>query len=246
MLTHLLPLNRCEEILDPSLQPPVLKEGKLDGILLVCKWPDRVVSELSKKVPLVSLMHSYPGVVDRVGIDNESGMSRIVEHLTGLGHSRIGFFGSHPGVTWARSRYGAYFEALMSQGLEFNLDWVVGVSEEEALAESAIDASEYVSKIKALISVGVTAVVCSGDLLCYGLMDALQQEGIRVPEDISLTGFHILVRRQPMLTSVDVSSAELGAAALRRIVRRVEHPSEAGRTILLPGNLVVGVSTGAA
>lgn len=246
VLTHHLPLDRCGEMLDPGRQPPALREGRLDAILLVCKWPDDIVRELSRKVPIVSLIHKYPGVVlDRVGIDNESGMNCIVEHLFELGHRQLGFFGVHPSITWARSRYGAYAESLMSHGLRFAEEWVVGISEKDALAEGIIDASAYVPKIKALISLGVTAVVCAGDHLCYALMGALSKEGIRVPEDISLTGFHSKSQLLglPALTSVEVSSEELGIAALLRMVRRLEFPDEAGRTILLPCELVVGAST---
>lgn len=247
VLTHSLPLDRCEEILEPMRQPPALRAGKLDGILMLCKWPDDVVMELSRKAPMVSLIHQYPKVsLDLVGIDNESGMGSIVEHLVGLGHSRIGFFGVHSGVTWARSRFGGYFAALMWTGLGFEKDWVVDVSEKEALSETRIDAAPYVSKIKKLMSEGVTAIVCSGDLLCYSLLAALTKEGIRVPEDISLTGFHVQTRLagMPKLTSVEVSSEELGMTALRRVVRRLELPDETGRTILLPCQLVVGSSTG--
>jgi len=247
VLTHCLPMDRCGEMLDPVRQPAALREGRVDGLLLICKWPDEVVAELARKTPLVSLIHQYPAVtLDRVGIDNECGMGRIVGHLAKLGHRKIGFFGVHPSVTWARSRYGAYVEALMSQGLEVAAGWAVPVSEKDALDEELIDASAYIPKVKALISSGVTAMVCSGDLLCYGLMIALINEGLRVPEDISLTGFHIQSPRQglPQLTSVSLPSEALGAAALRRMVRRLESPDETFRTILIPCELVIGSSTG--
>jgi LacI family transcriptional regulator len=196
---------------------------------------------------LVSLIHQYPQEgVDRVGVDNELGMGKVVGHLAGLGHQKVGFFGVHSDVTWARSRYGAYVEALMSQGLELNADWIVSVAEQDALDEGMIDAAAYVPKIKALISAGVTAMVCSGDLLCYGLLDALMKEGVRVPDDLSLSGVHVQSRQPglPALTSVMLSSEELGATALRRMVRRLEFPEETCRTILLPCELVVGSSTG--
>ena len=246
VLTHYLPRDRCEEMLDPARQPSALRDGQVDGVLLISKWPDRVVAELARKVPLVSLIHQYPGMpLDRVGVDNESGMDCIVRHLAGQGHQKIGFFGVHPGVSWSRSRYGAYVEALLSHGLEMDVDWMVSISEKDILAENIIDASAYVPTVKALISAGVTALVCSGDQLCYGLRDALMKEGIRVPEDLSLTGNHVQSLQPGLpLTSVALSSEELGETALRRIVRRLEFPDEASRTILLPCELVVGSSTG--
>jgi DNA-binding LacI/PurR family transcriptional regulator len=248
VMTHYLPMDRCEEMLDPTRQPSLLRDGQVDGVLLICRWPDAVVAELARKVPLVSLVHQYPGIpMDRVGVDNESGMAGIVEHLAGLGHRKIGFFGMHPRVSWSRSRYAACFEAMLSHGLEMNLDWTVVVDEKDILAEGILDASAYVPQVKALISAGVTALICSGDQLCYGLRDALMKEGVLVPEDLSLTGYHVQPSRSGLteLTSVSLSSEELGEAAVRRLLRRLELPDESSRTILLPCELVVGSSTSA-
>ena len=244
VLTHYLPMDRCEEMLDPMRQPSALKNGQVDGVLLICRWSDAVVAELARKVPLVSLVHQYPGIpLDRVDVDNESGMTCIVRHLAGHGHRRIGFFGANPRVSWSRSRYAAYIEALMLQGLEVNLDWMVSLSEKDILAEEMFDASAYVPKIKSLILAGVTAIVCAGDQLCYTLRATLVEEGIRVPEDLSLCGYHCHSRKSE-ITSVLISSEELGETALRRMVTRLDFPNEAYRTILLPCELVVGSSTG--
>ncbi|MDF7826153.1 LacI family DNA-binding transcriptional regulator [Pontiellaceae bacterium B12227] len=248
VMTHVLPFERCAEILDPSRQLPALSKGAVDGALLVSRWPDEVVEGIVRKLPVVSLIHQYPvDGIDRVGIDNEMGMRKIVGHLVGLGHRKIGFFGLHPDMSWSRARYGAYVEALVDQRLAEGIDCTISISLEEAMDESMIDAFSYVSRIKEMLGRGMTALVCSNDLLCYGIIDALMKSGIRVPDDISLSGFHFQSNRpgMPELTTVSLSSAELGSAALRRLVRRLEAPSEAGRAILLPCGLVVGSTTSA-
>ena len=247
VMTHVLPFERCSEMLDSSRQLPALSKGLVDGALLVSRWPDEVVEGIARKLPVVSLIHQYPvDSMDRVGIDNESGMRKIISHLVGLGHRKIGFFGLQPDMSWSRARYGAFVETLIHQGLAEGMGCTISISLAEAMDESMIDASVYVPRVEEMLGEGMTAMVCANDLLCYGISDALMKAGIRVPEDVSLTGFHFQSDRpgMPALTTVSLSSEELGAAALRRLVRRLGAPSETGRTILLPCGLVVGSSTG--
>ena len=85
MLTHYLPMERCADVLDLQRQPPAMRMGQVDGIVLICKWPDAVAERIAKMVPTVSVIHQYRAGLDRVGIDNESGMYSIVSHLKVLG-----------------------------------------------------------------------------------------------------------------------------------------------------------------
>ena len=95
----------------------------------------------------------------------------------------------------------------------------------------------------------VSAIACVNETAGWRLHRWLTGKGLRVPGDVSITGFHRPVLRdpaQPDLTSVVASYEGIGAAALRRLLYRVQNPAEASRTILFPCSLCHGKSTGRA
>ena len=249
VLSHYLPYSRCGDILESSQQPPAMRQGQIDGILFFHKWPEHVVEQISERYPTVSVIHQYKSAMDRVGIDNESGMLAIVRHLYELGHRKIGFFGLCSEVSWSRVRYGSFVEAMESTGLRFDVDSVVRIGRDVALSEGVVDVGECASEvIRCKQDKGVTAWVSSSDMLCYSLMASLAGRGVRVPQDMSLTGFHAMLDHPinlPLATTVSADSEELGIVALRRLLHRIEDPSESIRTILLSCSLLAGGSTAA-
>ncbi|VGO16252.1 HTH-type transcriptional repressor CytR [Pontiella desulfatans] len=248
VLTHCLPLERCEELLDPKMQPPALRCGQVDGIIFLFKWPDSVVAKLEQSFPVVSMVHEYNvGPMDRVGIDHQYCMNILIDHLVELGHQRIGFFGLCPEVSWSCSRYSAYIESLVRRNYDVNLNFTTRLGFSELMSVSLVDVGHVVSGLKKNMAEGMTAVVCSGDMPGYSLMETLLSEGIRIPQDLSITGFHAAPPQNglPELTTVSISSEEMGVTILRRMVRRLENPVESLRTILHPCRLRIGATTSA-
>jgi LacI family transcriptional regulator len=91
-----------------------------------------------------------------------------------------------------------------------------------------------------------TAVFAANDLFAAGAARAIQEAGLRIPDDIALAGFTDTPQAlalQPALTTVRVPLAELGAAAARLLVNRIENRGLAQQQTVLPGKLMVRGST---
>lgn len=234
----------CAKLLDPKSQPLAMRNGLLAGLVLIFWWPLDVVRKLSEMLPVVSIMHKYPGLdMDMIGIDNEEGMEILLRHLYELGHRRIGFFGRCGQVHWANVRFGGYVAGLAALGLEYHPEWVIDapfedVSNYDAPWTGCTEAAERLVR-----DGGVTALVCVSEPGGWQLHRWLTSRGLRVPEDVSITGFHRPAFRepgQPDLTSVSASYEGIGAAALRRLLYRVQNPLETSRTILFPSEFYPG------
>ncbi len=234
-------------VLDPKFQPPALRMGLVAGIILIYKWPDEVVQALSSKWPTLSIVIHYPELpIDVVGIDHLGGMFSLVKHLQKTGHERIGFFGLRPEISWARSRFAAYAEALVTFGLPFRFEDVVQIRDTRSIVTFPNLDEEALEKVIRKIKEGVRAWVCANDVIGNSLCASLIQRGIRIPEDVAITGFH---RRQypwahlPRLTTTEIRDDLLGEAALQQMTRRLEHPNETPRLILMPCKFFQGETT---
>jgi LacI family transcriptional regulator len=246
LVIHYVKAEHCERILQPEFQPRAMSAGLLSGLILVFRWPTEIVRELSRTRPIVSIAHKYPGVdTDMLGIDSHGGIDLLARHLHGLGHRKIGFFGRCGDLHWASARFGAYAAALTSLGLLYRPEWVVDVDLEHLTSyESSWDA--YCSQVKGLVEEGVRAWICASEPAGWQLTDWLRAHEIRVPEDVSVVGFHPPDKPEPgkpILTSVRASYEAIGAAALKRMLYRIQNPAESTRTILFPGELHIGQTT---
>jgi DNA-binding LacI/PurR family transcriptional regulator len=242
---HFVKPGECESVLDAKLQPSAMRSQLLSGIVLIFWWPPEVVRVLSAKLPVVSIMHKYPGTdVDMVGIDNEGGIELLVRELHARGHRKIAFVGRCGRLHWANTRFAGYVAALASLGMEYQPRWVVDV-DFDTIATQDAGWDTYLPEVERLIGEGVTAWVCASEPAGWQLHSWLTARGIRVPEDMSITGFHRPTAQEaahPDLTSVGASYEAIGAAALKRLHYRIHNPAETPRTVLFPCEFYPGTT----
>jgi DNA-binding LacI/PurR family transcriptional regulator len=247
LVIHHVKPGECESVLNPTFQPRAMRSGLLSGIVLIFWWPRDVVQALSSKLPVVSIMHNYPGTeVDMVGIDNEGGMEILTRELYNQGHRRFAFIGRCARLHWSLARFGGYVAALASLGLEYQPNRVVDV-DFDTLSHKQAEWAGYDAAIESLLAQGVTAWVCATEPAGWMLHDWFSRRGIRIPEDVSITGYHRPDQRelsQPDLTSIGASYEAIGAAALHRLQYRLQNPSETSRCILFPCEFNAGTTIG--
>ncbi|RZL65454.1 MAG: LacI family transcriptional regulator [Variovorax sp.] len=154
-----------------------------------------------------------------IGFDNEAATREITRHLIGLGHRRFGLLSAPvEGNDRARARGAGVRAALAEAGLALD----------EACAQYAPialqSAAEAMSRMLALPD-PPTAVVATNDVFAVGAMVACRNAGLRIPEDISITGVDntdLGATQTPGLTSIRTPIVEIGDAAAAQLIARLE------------------------
>lgn len=139
-----------------------------------------------------------------IGIDNNEGLDLAVSHLKKLGHQKIGYLGSALGAHVMQIRHKAFFHAMRQNSLKCESDFA-GIS---------YYITQCIEKhLPRLIEKGMTAIICSHDLLANAVIVQCQQLGYHVPKDISIIGFDdlpISAYTSPPLTTIRQERTELG------------------------------------
>jgi len=251
LVLHHVNTIECESVLLPENQPPVMRRGYMKGLVLIFRWPHKVVQELSQRFACVSVQHEYAGLpIDVVGANHVQAMQDLAKHLYALGHRQIGFVGRCNELSWSRSRFAGYVDALCQHGLEYSPERVIDVATMDLEGyERPIDPwAKHIDRIIAQMNKGVRAWMCSSDFVGYAVCRGLMNRGIRIPEDVSITGFDAIREPSfgcPLLTASAVPQHAMGAAALKVVISRLRRPHEPSHT-LFGCSLRVGASTGPA
>lgn len=247
VFSHHCSPKEAPELLSPGRQPAALRVPDLAGVIFIHRWPEEILARMASERAAVSLVHRYPGLpVDTVGTDDESGLRLLVRHFLAGGHRQIGFFGYEPSFSWARSRFAGYVGALAECELPHNPADVIGVSAEAAHHYIAPDISESVAAVRARIRAGTRAWIASSHVLGQALVSALRAEGLSLPGDVAVAGYHAGRRPflgGPRLTTIEVDDEALGAAAVHLLNYRIERAVPPPTLLLIPGRLVQGDTT---
>jgi LacI family transcriptional regulator len=219
--------------------------GRVDGVVIMSPVIDaRTLStELPPSLPLV-LLNCAGGQedVDALDIDNHGGAQAMTRHLYALGRRRIAFIRGPRGNADAESRLRGYRDALREAGIVPRVEWELDGDFGEGAGIAAV------GKLLAT-SPRPDAMFAANDVMAIAAMSALRAAGLRVPDDVAVTGFDdIPIARYvyPALTTVRVDIAGLGARAVRTLVHAVGRKNEHTRVRETLGTeLVVRASCGA-
>lgn len=223
---------------------PGLRNAHLLGFILMYPFKEESVGNLITKFPTICVLNDFEELdVDCVDVDQTLGIIRMVRHLAELGHRELGFLSwkyTLP-TPWVERRFGAFVESMYRFHLPFKEERVINVHR-----DGQIEVREVVEAAKAMIRAGVTGIVCAADHQAYNLVDALKRDGIRVPEDVSVTGFDGVEPPvgAPQLTTVRTPFRDIGVSSVVSLLRRVAHPSASRRHILVSGRPLAGETTG--
>lgn len=192
------------------------------------------------RVPVVAVARDDRGPgYDVVRSAGDRGMAALVEHLVSLGHDRP----THvhcPATPMAGLRLDGYLRAMFDAGREADL---LEVRSRDHTQEAGAMAGRRLLRRRTL----PTAVLAGNDEQAAGLLQVLARAGVRVPGDVSVTGFgdiSLAALSSVDLTTVRQDPGQMAAAAVRAAVQRLETPTKRpGVRVVLP-TLVVRGSTG--
>lgn len=226
-----------------ALYLELLLSKRVDGIIL-----NKTPSELSltqrkmladAKVPIVLLMRTCPGLkTDIVQTDDRQGAFEAVSHLARIGHRRIGLVSGPMDVSNARARRQGYNKALAASGLE---------SPSELIFEGNYRIDSGYRAGLALLPHRPDAVLVTNYLMTVGFMSAADEMGLRCPEDFALVSFDDypwLGCFRPRLTTIELPKYELGDAAVRLLLERIQNKRTNAATVNLQPQLRVRESCG--
>ncbi|WAP56129.1 LacI family DNA-binding transcriptional regulator [Streptomyces sp. S465] len=173
--------------------------------------------------------------------DNRGGARRLTEHLLTLGHRRIGYVAGPAERTTTRHRLEGHRAALAAAGLD-SLD----ADAERLTVHGLYDrASGYDATLELLRRhSGLTAIVAANDTIALGVCAALRDQGLRIPEDVSVAGFDDLpfsADAVPALTTMRLPLHEAGARAGRLALGR--DPQPPGGVAMVRAELMARAST---
>jgi LacI family transcriptional regulator len=216
----------------------------VDGVILFGRplHDDSAALLARRGVPHLRCWSALPGEPS-VAFDHGAAMADVVDHLVALGHRRLALV--VPFVALAdrfRGRLTAVREALARHDLALPAKAIID--------DGGLDAPDGRAAWRTLQQRGVkpTAVICSNDLLAAGVILECQASGLRVPQDVSVTGYNdsaLAGAFEPTITSVD-TPLDLHAREVARVMLAALRDRQPFPTLRLPTQLRVRGSTGPA
>lgn len=225
-----------------------LLDHGVDG-LIICSAlrKDAIVYELNRlSHPFVLVMRNTeipPGMapIDYVGVDNRKGAYLAVEHLLKLGHRKIGLFTGPQEVSTGFDRKRGAIDALKTFDLAPEKAFIFNTDFNRR--------SGYVQAVRMLESRRrPTAVFAAGDYIAIGIIEAIRESGLRVPEDIAVVGFNdVEIASIPGidLTTVSHKISIMGKLGVDHLVDKISGISKGvSKKTLLEPVLVIRKSCG--
>ncbi len=172
--------------------------------------------------------------------DYRHGARSATEHLVKQGRKRILFIRGIPNSYHEEEKLRGYKEILEEENIPFRHDFVIDGNAEQ---EQAYD------KVKDLLVNGVEfdAVFAGNDLMAFGTINAVKEQGLRVPEDISVVGYDDIQSAatfQPALSTVRQNKLELGKQASQLLLTLLdEKVQQEAKTIVVDNELIVRESS---
>ena len=220
-----------------------LRARASDGVILVTTALDPDLHAELRRLHVPAVVIDPAGVPDldvpTIGATNWAGGVSATEHLTRLGHRRIGFIAGRPGLWCSRARLDGYRAGLEAVGLAVDQDLVV---------QGDFDYASGFEGASRLLSLPdrPTAVFAASDQMALGVYEAARQRGLLVPEDLSVVGFADLPQAcwsSPPLTTVRQPLSEMGMLAVRTVLRLLNDEHLESPKVELATEVVVRDST---
>ncbi len=208
---HVLVAANNYSIKEEFEQLRTLAQLNIGGVVLVgsSRDPEAYRFLESRRIPYV-ITSSYSGSVPSIGWDNEAEAHRLADHLLDLGHRRLAVIG---GISVdndrAAARIAGYHAAMRARGVEpdaaLTLECRYDIPSSRLAMRRLLDQPQR-----------PTAVVCGNDVQAFGAILECQAQGVRIPQDISVTGFDDLemaAHFQPALTTMRSPATQMGRRA---------------------------------
>ncbi|HRU31961.1 MAG TPA: LacI family DNA-binding transcriptional regulator [bacterium] len=240
--------NSDEDVEKEERYIELLLRKRVEGIILSpadCDKRRRIEQIISRKIPLVLIDRRISGLqIDRVYSDSINGAYELTKYLIDLGHRRIGIIIGPRRISTAVDRVEGYKRALQEEGISMEeelIRWGKKYSREDG----------YLNAIELLtLEHPPTAIFGGNRLITVGILRAIRELKLRIPDDISVVSFdevEDISVTNPFLTVISQNSYVMGVVATEQLLERIrgnnKSPEDLQKIVLQP-RLVIRKSCG--
>lgn len=221
-----------------------VKQRRVDGLIIISPLPEHknaMMTFLESNIPFVTVGKcQFLSDAYQVCTDNYKGAMLAMEHLMSLGHKRIAYINGPLFLPSSQERYRAYLDAMQTNGFPVE----AGMVKEGG---NSIE-SGYTATREILAShPDITAIFVASDYMAIGVENAIRDNGMKVPRDISIVGFdNVPISEQisPALTTIDQHIEKKGRVCVELLLDLLEYPEvERARSVDIDPILCVREST---
>ena len=190
-------------------------EGRIDGLLVGVATSETLqIGDVGGSLPAILVNRREALGIPSVTVDDRQGAALAVSHLASLGHRRIGHIAGPQNSDTGRRRLLGYRDELVRRGLDARPDWIAETSYDEAGGQMAA------SRLLAARP-WPTALFVANIRAAIGVMAVARRLGLRMPDDLSIIGFHdapVAAYLDPPLSTVRMPLLEMGAQAVQSLL----------------------------
>jgi DNA-binding LacI/PurR family transcriptional regulator len=214
---------------------------RVAGLAVVVSEMDPCLIELLQEATMPTVFYDVGttvGKITNIAVNYRRGIEKVVEYLHTLGHARMAFIGHHATLGPIGERQKTFEQIVRRYTPPVQFQTVVGSDSLEGGQQAAHE----------LLNSGFqpTAIVCVNDFMAVGVLQELRRRGLRVPLDISVTGFDDIRLSQfcfPALTTVHIPRDRIGTIAFECLSSLPDAPDPAGRCVMIDPEFIVRDST---
>ncbi len=220
---------------------------RVDGLLISTAQAPETKSAYLQATRMGTPIVFFDRIVDNIGascvsIDDEECTAKITQHLIDHGYKRIAHLSGPANVSIGRARMKGFKKALRRNSIEFRRHLVV---------ESGFHEDGGYKAMKKLLQLPANqrpdAVVSVNDPAAFGAMAAINEDHLKIPDDIAIVGMSNDIRStlvSPPLTTINQSPFMIGKIAAEILISEIEGRSMPGRAVIVQAELVIRSSCG--
>ena len=223
-------------------QNDAVESDHYDGIILMTGLPDDREGGRSYSTPVIqcSEYNETLSGVSLVSINDEAGMRKMTEHVIASGRRRLAYISCPAGMRYAVRRMNGFRLACASHGITVPDSRVI------TLPQTGFEIAHSAALRLLAAPEKPDAVICSSDVYAIACLKAAHTLGIRVPEDLAITGFDdipLASMVDPAITTIRQPRYQLGFTAFETLFHESQNPETEKQQIFLPTDLVIRETT---
>jgi DNA-binding LacI/PurR family transcriptional regulator len=228
-------IRNYDELENPAVLSEICSIG-LSGLILMESLPEYMLGKLKASIPNIITVDLLTNEFNNVGYDNYESNLQVMNCLINHGYRRIAYIGGGtPGTDFDYSpRMTAYREVLSRNGIKYDPSLVLNCKWDLDLC------AEYAAQLLSLNN-PPEVIFAGSDTLASVILNAVQNTGLKCPQDIGVIGFNNISMSSlmaPPLSTVNVPTKDIGITAVRRLMEMISGDSRIMK-IMFPTQIIL-------